>query len=101
MPGTVEGNPVRVTYVLLAHLPPEGVDAFQRYETAVLALLSHHQGRLERRLRTADEQTEIHLVSFPSHAHFSEYRNDPRRADHSSLLAEAQARLELYEVRDV
>jgi len=98
----VEQNaPVRVTYVRIAHLPAKGVDSFQRYEMAVLPLLADHQGRLERRLRTAEEQTEVHLLSFPSEEHFLRYRDDPRRASHSSLLDEACARIELYKLSDV
>ncbi len=41
---------VRVTYVLVIHGPAEGVELFQRYEAAVLPLLSEHGGALERRL---------------------------------------------------
>lgn len=92
--------PERVTYVLVVHLPADGVESFQRYETAVLPLLSDHQGTLERRLRSPDERTEVHLVTFPSRDHFETYRDDPRRAGHSSLLGESRARIELYEMSD-
>lgn len=43
---------VRVTYVLVARLPAEGVTSFRRYESAVLPLLAKHDGSLERRLRS-------------------------------------------------
>ena len=46
------GSPV--VYVLVIHLPADGVESFQRYEAAVLPLLSDHQGRLERRLSPAE-----------------------------------------------
>jgi hypothetical protein len=92
---------VRVTYVLIAHLPAEGVDSFQRYELAVLPLLADHQGRLERRLRSADGQTEVHLLSFPSEEQFLRFRDDPQRARHASLLEAACARIELYRLSDV
>lgn len=58
-------------------------------------------GCVDRRLRSADGQTEVHLVSFPSADHFESYRNDPRPAKQSHLLDEAHARLELYELIDV
>jgi hypothetical protein len=90
-----------LVYVLVIHLPADGVESFQRYEAAVLPLLSDHHGRLERRLRSADERTEVHLVSFPSAEHFESYRDDPRRAEQSHLLDEAHARIELYELIDV
>jgi uncharacterized protein (DUF1330 family) len=75
-----------VVYVLVIHLPVDGVGSFQRYEAAVLPLLSDHHGCLDRRLRSEDEQTEIHVVSFPSADHFESYRNDPRRAELTQLL---------------
>ena len=90
-----------MVYVLVIHLPADGVESFQRYESAVLPLLSDHQGNLDRRLRSADEQTEVHLVSFPSAGHFESYRNDLRRAEQSHLLDEAHARIEVYELLDV
>jgi hypothetical protein len=58
-----------MVYVLVIRLPADGVESFQRYESAVLPLLSDHRGQLDRRLRSADEQTEVHLVSFPSADH--------------------------------
>jgi hypothetical protein len=90
-----------VIYALVIHVPSGGVDSFQRYELAVLPLLSEYEGSLERRLRSDDQQTEVHLVSFPSAEHFARYRGDPRRASHSRLLDEANAHIELYELRDV
>jgi hypothetical protein len=90
-----------VVYVLVIHLPADGVESFQRYEAAVLPLLADHQGHLDRRLRSADERTEVHLVSFPSAEHFENYRNDPRRAEQSHFLDQANARIELYTVSDV
>ena len=90
-----------VVYVLVIHLPAAGVESFQRYEAAVLPLLSEHHGQLDRRLRSADEQTEVHLISFPSVGHFESYRHDPRRTAESHLLDEAHARIEFYELSDV
>ena len=90
-----------MVYVLIIYLPADGVETFQRYEAAVLPLLADHQGSLDRRLRSADQLTEVHLVSFSSAEQFESYRNDPRRAEQSHLLDESRARIELYEVTDV
>ena len=90
-----------MVYVLVIHLPAGGIESFQRYEAAVLPLLSDHHGRLDRRLRSADAQTEVHVISFPSADHFESYRNDPRRAEQSHLLNDAHARIEVYELLDV
>ncbi|MFD2090260.1 hypothetical protein [Blastococcus deserti] len=76
----------RFTVVSLIDLPPESVTAFQRYEDAVLPLLHRHDGRLERRLRTPDGTTEVHVLSFSSEAAYGGYLDDPQRVDHRSLL---------------
>jgi hypothetical protein len=90
-----------VTYVLVARIPPAGVEAFQRYEAAVLPLLGKHDGRLARRLRTGDGEVEVHVVEFASAAAFDAYRADPRRTEHAALLEASGARLELLAVDDV
>jgi hypothetical protein len=48
-----------VTFVLIARIPPEGVEAFRAYEDAVLPLLPEFNGSLERRLRNPDGTIEI------------------------------------------
>ena len=90
-----------VTYVLVARIPPAGVEAFQRYEAAVLPLLAEHGGRLARRLRGDDGAVEVHLVEFASAGAFDSYRADPRRAEHAGLLARSGARMEVLAVDDV
>ena len=90
-----------VVYVLVARIPPAGVEAFRCYEAAVLPLLAEHGGRLARRLRTGDGAVEVHLVEFPSAGAFDGYRADPRRAEHAALLETSGARMELLAVEDV
>ena len=69
-------GPTRLTLVMLADVAGEGVEAFQRYEAAVLPLLDRHDGRLERHLRTADGQAEVHIVSFGVAAQPGQDRGD-------------------------
>ena len=90
-----------VTYVLVARIPGAGIEAFARYEAAVLPLLADHDGRLERRLRTAAGDVEVHVVSFASAEAFAAYRDDPRRAGHGALLEASGAQLEVLEMIDV
>jgi hypothetical protein len=90
-----------VTFVLIARLPAEGIEAFRAYEDAVLPLLSEFNGRLERRLRNADGTVEVHIVSFASDADFQNYRNDPRRMTQASLLEKSSAKLELLPMANV
>lgn len=89
-----------ITYALLFRIPVKRVDTFERYESLVLPLLDDHGGRLERRLRSPDRLTEVHIVSFPSREAFTAYREDPRRGEHSHLLAESGAAVEMLEVDD-
>jgi uncharacterized protein (DUF1330 family) len=72
----------RFAVVSLIDVPARSVPAFQRYEDAVLPLLQRHGGRLERRLRTPDGTTEVHLLSFPSESAYRTYLGDPERVVH-------------------
>jgi hypothetical protein len=87
--------------VQTVRIPDAGIDAFQRFEAMVLPLLADHGGTLERRLRSLDGGTEIHVVSFPSPDALAAYRVDPRRLVRLHLFEESQASSELLEVVDV
>jgi uncharacterized protein (DUF1330 family) len=89
------------TYVLVARIPAAGVEAFERYEAAVLPLLADHGGRLHRRLRSADRTVEVHLIAFAADDALAAYRADPRRAEHAPLLEQSGAQIELLEMEDV
>ncbi|HEY1932877.1 MAG TPA: hypothetical protein VGG99_12760 [Acetobacteraceae bacterium] len=90
-----------LTLLLIARIPPNGVAAFQEYEARVLPILAAHGGVLQRRLRSADQQIEVHVVWFPSAAQFDAYRNDPRRTEHAALLERSGASSELLRLDDV
>jgi len=92
---------MRLTLVLIARIPADGVERYQRYEAAVLPLLAEHGGRLERQLRRAGGEVEVHVVSFDSPDAFAAYGTDPRRAQHADLLAASGAQVEVLEVEDV
>ena len=80
----------RFTVVAVLDVPYSAVEDFQRYEELVLPLLLRHDGELERRLRSADATTEVHVLSFPSEDAWRRYREDPERLAHRPLLAGAQ-----------
>ncbi len=88
-------------FVQTIRLPAEGIDAFQRFEAAVLPLLPEYGARLERRLRTLDGRSEIHIASFPSREALDRYKADPRRQEHVHRLRESHAVLDFQEVKDV
>ncbi len=91
----------RLTLVVVADVPPEGVAAFQRYEAAVLPLLHRHDGRLERRLRAAGGQAEVHVISFGSRSAYEAYLADPERRGHRAVLDGVTVTQRLLEVTDV
>lgn len=90
-----------LTLVLIARIPPDGVEAFQAYEDRVLPLLNEHGGRLQRRLRNDTGTVELHIVSFPSDIAFEKYRSDPRRTAAALLLETSSAKVERLSLRDV
>ena len=91
----------RLTFVLIARVPPDGVAGFQAYEEAVLPLLSEFGGRLERRLRNADGTIEVHIVSFDSDQNYQRFRSDPRRASFAHLFEASAAQNEVFAMTDV
>jgi hypothetical protein len=90
-----------VTIAMIADVAAEGVAAFRRYESLVLPLLDRHDGRLERRLRSADGLVEIHVVSFASPAGYESYMADPERVRHRDLLAGVDLHQRILDVHDV
>ena len=90
-----------MTLVQIVHIPAEGVAAFQRFESRVLALFPNYGAILQRRLRSPDGQIEIHVMSFPSQGALEAYRADPARGELLPLLAESGATSELLEMSDV
>jgi hypothetical protein len=91
----------RVTTVLIARIPIEGIADFRAYEDAVLPLLPEFNGRLERRLPNPDGSVEMHIISFASDADFQNYRNDPRRTAQAAVLKKSSAMLERLPMTNV
>lgn len=91
----------RLTFVMIADVPATGVAAFQGYEACVLPLLARHEGRLERRLRSTDAQTEVHVVSFASRSGYESYMADPERTAQRTQLDGIELTQRIVEVGDV
>lgn len=64
-------------------------DLFDRYEAAVLPLLPEHGGTLLHRLRSQDEETEVHVLAFASERHLGRFQADPRRAAVAALFEQS------------
>ena len=72
----------------LVDVPSGSVPAFRAYEDRVLPLLQRHGGRVERRLRTPDGTTEVHVLSFDSEDAYRGYLADPERVANRALLSD-------------
>ena len=86
---------------MVADIPSGAEAGFQAYESAVLPLLQRHGGRLERRLRTDDALTEVHIVSFASQEGFQSYLADEERQSHKGLLNDLDVAQRVLLVHDV
>jgi hypothetical protein len=73
----------------------------QRYEDAVLALLDRHGGSVERRMRSRDSPTEVHVIRFRSRAGYESFMADPDRLDYRDRLGDAAPTTRVLEVRDM
>jgi hypothetical protein len=76
----------RFVVAAVLDVPDSAVAAFQRYEDVVLPLLARHDGEVERRLRSADGTTEVHVLSFASGAAYRSWSEDPERLAAAALL---------------
>ncbi|MGW5666901.1 hypothetical protein [Micromonospora sp. NPDC003776] len=100
MTGIHERETGDVLLVALVDLSADA-EAGQRYEDAVLALLGRHGGRLERRLRTGDGRTEVHVIRFAARAGYEAFLVDPERAALRAGLGDVAPTTQVLEVRDV
>jgi uncharacterized protein (DUF1330 family) len=80
--------------------------AYEDFERTAARIMAKHGGRIERviRINTSDDPDapfEIHIVSFPDHAAFDSYRNDPKTHALAELRAQVIARTEIRFGTDV
>jgi uncharacterized protein (DUF1330 family) len=93
-PGTTE-SPNGLTLVVTLHAHAGQEAGLRAYEKQAMAVLREHGGRLEKVIRVEASLDagpvphEVHVVWFPTEAHFASYRNDPRLADLAPLRAQA------------
>ncbi|WP_319463624.1 GNAT family N-acetyltransferase [Micromonospora sp. RTP1Z1] len=97
----VENPAAVVRLVALVEFGTDAVEAGQRYEDQVLALLGRHGGRLERRLRADDGRSEAHVIRFTTRAGYESFLVDPERAALRVGLGEAAPVTRVLEVHEV
>ncbi len=90
-----------VRLVALVELADGAVEAGREYEDRVLALLGRHGGRVERRLRTDDGRSEVHVIRFDTRTGYESFLADPDRAAQRAALGDAAPATRVLEVREV
>ena len=94
-------NTRELLLVAIVEMAPGHADAGQRYEDAVLGLLDRYGGTLERRTRSMDGTTEVHLIRFQSRDGYQAFRIDPDRAAHRVRAGDAAPTTRAIEVHDI
>ena len=96
---TAPEGPVRLAAVI--ELPAEHLESAQRYEDEVLTLLAGYDGELERRLRSTDGRTEVHLLRFPTRAAYESFMHSPERIALRASFGEAAPAGRVLEVDEI
>jgi hypothetical protein len=87
--------------VAIVEMAPGNTAAGQRYEDAVLDLLDRHGGSVERRMRSMDSATEVHIIRFRSRAGYESFMADPDRLDHRGRIGDAAPTTRVLEVHEM
>jgi hypothetical protein len=96
-----EHDPVgELLLVAVVEMAPGHATSGQRYEDAVLGLLDRHGGSVERRLRSQDSTTEVHIIRFRARAGYDSYMADPDRLARRAALGEAAPTARVIEVHE-
>jgi hypothetical protein len=93
--------PTGLLLVAIVEMAPGNAAAGQEYEDAVLGLLGRHGGLLERRVRSTDSATEVHMIRFRSRAGYESFMADPDRLDHRRKTGDASPVTRVLEVREL
>ena len=87
--------------VAIVEMAPGSATVGQEYEDSVLGLLGRHGGSLERRVRSTDSATEVHMIRFRSRAGYESFMADPGRLGHRGRIAGAVPVTRVLEVREL
>ncbi len=87
--------------VAIVEMAPGSAAAGQQYEDTVLGLLDRHGGSVERRMRSMDSATEVHIIRFRSRAGYESFMIDPARLDYRDRIGDAAPTTRVLEVREL
>lgn len=93
--------PGELLLVAIVEMAPANTAAGQRYEDTVLGLLDRHGGSVERRMRSIDSATEVHIIRFRSRAGYESFMADPDRLDYRGRIGDAAPTTRVLEVREL
>ncbi len=77
------------------------LELFDRYEEQALTLLASHKAELRFRVRSSDNTSETHLLSFEDRASFESFLADPAREELQPLWLSCKAKTQVSEVLDL
>jgi hypothetical protein len=100
MPSDAE-QPGELLLVAIVEMAPGHTTAGQHYEDTVLGLLPRHGGSIERRMRSTDSATEVHVIRFRSRAGLESFLVDPDRLALRDGIGGAVPTTRVLEVRDL
>jgi hypothetical protein len=86
--------------VAIVEMAPGNTAAGQRYDT-VLGLLDRHGASVERRMRSMDSATEVHIIRFRSRAGYESFMADPDRLGYRGRIGDAAPTTRVLEVREL
>ncbi|MCO8273047.1 hypothetical protein M1L60_20850 [Actinoplanes sp. TRM 88003] len=86
--------------VAIVDMAPDHLTEGARYEDAVLALLSKHDGEVESRLHSTDARSEVHMIRFRSRAGYDAFMVDPERLALREQLGPAAPTTRVIEVSE-
>jgi hypothetical protein len=84
--------------VAIVEMVAADIAAGQRYEDSVLDLLDRYGGSVERRMRSMDSATEVHIIRFGSRAGYESFMADPDRLDYRGRIGDAAPTTRVLEV---
>lgn len=84
--------------VAIVEMAPGKAAAGREYEDTVLGLLGRHDGSLERRMRSQDSATEVHVIRFRSRAGYESFMADEDRLDYRAKMGDAAPATRVIEI---
>jgi hypothetical protein len=87
--------------VAVVDMAPGHAMAGIQYEDTVLGLLPRYGGSIERRMRTADSATEVHVIRFRSRSGYESFMVDPDRLGLRDRIGHAAPTTRVLEVSEL